>query len=357
MISCFRSMRFLTEKTGRSFSSHAKLNHSIKMTPIQDEKVASNWHYCSDHLPVIGSVLGLRVGSWNKLNTAYIPHMTRLPWKEGFLVQLAKTKSSLYSELTQREEECFENIKALLTGKNSLDILCIQECSDIMFQFLRKSFSSSKIVPFMTDGGMDNHVVTLVKTSDSLRVEKIFSKILWNREYIPKETRTAQNPQGISHFGRDNWRPAQCVNLIKTSPLGKEEEFTVVNIHISCAGKDDNYKIARGNELSEGLQDLYTKNGTTICLGDFNMSRQLLAETGLNKLQNLASYHGHIDAKQPELHAIDQILVRTNLKQFCRSVPLKECSDQRAASVYENAIKPIVLDNCKSYLYTIPCAT
>ncbi len=337
--------RHFTDSRPQSYHSWLK---SIQMTPLQDARAASNWKYCSDHLPVSGNILGMvRVGSWNILNGAYISHMTRPPWQSGYLVEQEKKRSDLYSNLSQREEECYHSIKVLLTGANSLDVLCVQECSTKMFQFLQKAFLSSKVQLFMTDGGMDNHAVTLVKTSNSLRVTSAFSKILWNRTYIPLETKTQENPEGIQQFAQDRWRPAPCVKLIKITPSGKEEEITVVNLHISSAGQKDCYKIARGNELFTGLQELLSEKSTLVAAGDYNMSNQLLDQTGLGLLKNLSDYHAHIDAKKPEIYAIDHLLVKTHKKaaQFCGPIPLKDSPDERAMDVYQNALHPIISFN------------
>ncbi len=343
--SSFQIGRHFTNSHLQSY--HARLK-SIPMTPLQDARAASNWQYCSDHLPVSGNILGMvRVGSWNILNGAYISHMTRLPWQTGYLARQEKKRSDLYSNLSQREEECYHTIKVLLMATNSLDVLCIQECSTKMFQFLQKAFLSSKVQLFMTDGGMDNHAVTLVKTSNSLRVTSAFSKILWNRTYIPIETKTPETPEGVQHFAQDRWRPAPCVKLIKTTPSGQEEEITIVNLHISSAGQNDCYKIERGNELFTGLQELLAEKSTLVAAGDYNMSHQLLDRTGLGLLKNLSDYHAHIDAKKPEIYAIDHLLVKThkNTAQFCGPIPLTESPDKRAIDVYQKALHPVISFN------------
>ena len=324
---------------------------SISLSQEEDISTALHWKYDSDHLPTLAYVLGLRAGTFNILNSAFLHHVVRDCWKNSYFMNQEKMTSKSYPELSMREEQCYLSIKDLmLNGTNSLDILCIQECSDKMFRFLQKEFlklrASNELQLFMTDGGLGNHVVMIVKPSSTIKVTKSFGSALWNRKFVPPATKTLENPNGVTQFDLDIWRPAQIIKLELTTPLGKSIEVVFAGVHISCAGEPDEYRKARANELANGINKLVRTNENVLLLGDFNMSSCVINQSDLNTFSQLALDYGHVDAKEKKIMAIDQILFRTlqpGINKFCGHLPLKDSPALQAAEVYETAITPIVL--------------
>ncbi|MBX9922999.1 MAG: hypothetical protein K2Y01_02715 [Rhabdochlamydiaceae bacterium] len=328
---------------------HSRKLASVFLTPKEDASIAAHWNYPSDHLPALGSILGVRVGTFNILNSAYVHHVIRDCWKTSHFMIQEKIASQMYEGLSLREQECYQSIQALmLNGSKSLDVLCIQECSDKMFMFLRREFSklksSNEIQLFMVDGGMGNHVVMLVKPSLSLKVTASFGKALWSRKFVPPETKSLENPRGVEQFALDVWRPASVVEIEKVTSSGKIEKIVLVGVHVSCAGEQDEYRIDRANELAAGVRELSDPNKTLVTLGDFNMSGCVTSKSDLNILKDLTPGYRHVDAKIPEAMAIDRIFADVDeyRKDFCGPVFLDESSDVRAAEVYKNTLYPIL---------------
>lgn len=345
--------------------SHIK--DTIPLTAAEDAYIAGRWKYPSDHLAVggivsvpgkfyKGEVLPLCVGTWNKLNSDYIHHLTRTPWIEGYYAKLEKIPSLEYPGLSKREEDCVHKIqKLMLSGNKSLDVLCIQECSTQIFNVLHRIFTYTsnrdKIDVFKGQSArlseskdINNHVVTLVRGSAGLTITKVFSKALWQRKYVPNDSKTLENPKGTQTTGMDIWRPALFVEAESISLMGKKEKIMIVNIHVSCAGESDENKIIRCRELSLGLENSNPSKATVIVAGDYNMSDSIIQSTDLNQYKDLSDQHGHIDAKKEEILKIDKILVKSEdpvRTSSCGPISRKEL-DPQADEIYKTALDPII---------------
>ncbi|MBS0626714.1 MAG: hypothetical protein JSS09_00705, partial [Verrucomicrobia bacterium] len=230
------------------YQSHLK--EPISITPAEDAYIAKKWEYPSDHLALGGRVsipgkfekgetLPLCVGTWNKLNSDYIHHLTRPSWIEGYYATLDKIPSLEYPGLSKREEACIHKIQKLMSsGSRSLDVLWIQECASQMFKTLDKistlASNRDKIVIFKSENAalpgnkqINNHVVTLIRCSTGLSITNVFSKPLWQRKYTSPETKTLENPKGVEKIGMDIWRQALFVEAESTSLLGKKEKIVI----------------------------------------------------------------------------------------------------------------------------------
>jgi endonuclease/exonuclease/phosphatase family metal-dependent hydrolase len=320
------------------------------MNSSQDALVASLWEYPSDHLPLFSSVLGLRIGTWNMLNSSFIHHVTRDSWKQSYYMNQEKELSTKYLGFSKREEECCDKIQFLLANeRNLVDILCIQECSTKMFNLLSNEFSQKKVLVLKSNGAslangtaINNHVVTLVKPSRMLKVLSSSSHVMWKRKYIELNSKTKTHPNGIEKFDWDAWRPGLMVELESFSYLGRVEKIRLFNIHISCAGETDTYKEERANELKTKLDELSPPNTTVICAGDFNIPTSNRQKTKLGKMHSLMDRCGHVDAKEPTILGIDDILTRPREKsmhQFCGNLG---SIDPLACRVYNKALHPII---------------
>lgn len=316
----------------------------MKMTPCEDKHIAASWHYPSDHLPQFFHLCGLNLATWNMLNSIFTHHVSREPWQNSYYMNTEKTRSTKYIGFSKREEECCDKIKEFMSGENSLDILCIQECSTKMFNLLKTELANSSIEIVKSNGSLlpggkdiNNHVVTFIKSSPSLKVLESSSHSMWKRKYIKADTQTEE-------FGWDEWRPG-LTSRIEYTPFHKKViNILLANIHISCAGQENGYKIARANELWQNVQKLASPQDTVICMGDYNMTASIRQLSQLGKWSCFCPPCSHVDAKEPEVLSIDAMLVDfkdTQMSKFCGSIDFKE-KDPSASIVYEKGIKPVI---------------
>ncbi len=312
--------------------------HTRTLSPSQNNLIASKWNYPSDHLPVYGNLLGvMKLCTLNTLNSKFMSHYKDPVWKSGYFVMQDQKPSSKYHDLTRREEEVYENILRIIKNPSiSPEVICLQECSDKMCKFLTEQFANEQshlnVQVFTTDGGMDNHVLTLVRTSHNLRVTSAFSKALWNRSYHPRGDKSREE------FGLDQWRPAQGVVVEKITPSGKARRFTVVNVHISSAGKSKDYKMDRVNELCRGANSMSHGDDALVIAGDYNISRSFLRESEFRHDHKiLETPYSNIDAINGLMEPIDLIAVRSrpSLRDYSSIIPIDECSDDRALDAYK----------------------
>lgn len=339
------------KNSGKIFSQTILTNlREISSVPLKYQQtrafVAKHWTEPSDHLPIGTLLFGkIKVVTYNILNSKYVSYHKKGEFETSPLIQKEATPSKLYPNLSLREEESFENIQSLIEGKDGADILCIQECSDKMFKFLQDAFAGKNIELSMTDGKMDNHVVTLVKTSPHLQITESWGKVLFNRKYVPKETVTAENPKGIPQFGEDKWRPAECVKMKIKRETGEENTVTVVNLHISCAGEDIDYKQDRAKEVATRVQSLMSETDFLILAGDFNMPSEFFKGTGLDTFQQASpEILGSLTpaGKEPSrLDQVDHILVSSkNGKAKTHTVTSSPFPGKSTAIFYERVIYP-----------------
>jgi exonuclease III len=328
----------LGSETGVGCQSLVKKLHTRTLTPGQNSLIASRWNYPSDHLPVYANLLGImKMCTFNTLNSKFISHYKNPVWTSGYFVVQDQKPSLKYQGLTLREEEVYENILQMIKkSSNSLEVICLQECSDKMCKFLTEQFANEQshlnMQVLTTDGGLDNHVLTLVKTSHNLRVTSAFSKALWNRSYHPGGDRSREE------FGLDQWRPAQGVVLEKITPFGRACRFTVINVHISSAGKSKDYKISRVNELCRGANLMFHGDDALVIAGDYNISRSCLRESEFRDNHDiLDTPYSNIDAVNGLIEPIDLISVRSRplLRDYSSVIPVEECFDDRASDAYK----------------------
>jgi len=323
----------------------------IALSVCQDQELANNWDYPSDHLPQFFHVCGLNLATWNIFNSIFAHHITREAWKNGGYMSAEKELSTKYLGFSLREEQCCDKIKQFMEGNCSLDILCIQECSTKMFQLLQNEFVNTGVIVTKSQGALlpggkdvNNHVVSLIKPSKSLKLIHSFSYAMWKRKYIKSDSKSETNPEGIEECGWDQWRPG-LISRLEYTPFSKKiHHIVLANIHISCAGEKPDYKIERANELCNKLKTVAGKQDTVICIGDYNMTKSLRQNTKLAKWSNFAAQCSHIDAKKPKILSIDDMLVHfedSKMGLFSGSVTLKE-KDDLAYRVYKNALKPII---------------
>lgn len=332
-------------------SALSRAPDQITLSPCQDQELANNWDYPSDHLPQFFHVCGLNLATWNIFNSIFAHHITREPWQKGGYMSAEKELSDKYLGFSRREEQCCDKIKQLMEGNCSLDILCIQECSTKMFQLLQNEFANTGVVvtrsqAALLPGGKDvnNHVASLIKPSRSLKLVDSFSYTMWKRKYVKADSKTLANPKGVEEFGWDEWRPG-LISRLEYTPFSKKiYSIVLANIHISCAGEKPNYKIERANELWDKLNTIAGKKDMVICTGDYNMTKSLRQNTKLAELRNFAEQCSHVDAKEPEILSIDDMLVNfqdSKMGLFSGSITLKE-KDDLAYRVHQNALKPII---------------
>jgi hypothetical protein len=247
----------------------------LHLTPEEDRQVARNWDYFSDHLFLQARIRGVRVGSCNMLNPAYVGHLDRPGWLESPLV---KREGLICKEtsVSLRMKQGVDKVREAFWGTPSLDVICLQECSEGMIELLQKEFSTDPISLFYRKNGglydgdktINNHVVTLVKHAPHIQLQQVSYPILFRRYYRP-------SPQGAEVLGWDRWRPSVDIRLAVNTAHGSEYVMRLFNIHISSAGQSPARKLARMSEVVSQVKSLTLPDQHVVVMGDTNISSEL----------------------------------------------------------------------------------
>lgn len=319
----------------------------IELSPEQDAFVGRLWSFPSDHLPVCCKVDGYRIGTFNLLNTKFVDYAIkgRLGWENSSITQGNQIASPM-DKLTIRDKHVSLIIQTLLGKENdrkALDCLCIQECSDEMYNHLKaelQEFTGKSFDIVLGDGGHDNHVAIIYNTS-LFSVENFKSEPVFKR-YI----------NSIDSWVLDNWRPVADICLKEKIPHSNEPKiYRVITAHVSSAGEGDTYKVDRLSELHEyAINKIDVNIDATILTGDLNAEKTLLNSI-FEDFTNLASHYSHITSymspRKPDskhyLTLVDHLLVKSEGQEVkSKTINLHDLLDSRAFDVYSNAITTLL---------------
>lgn len=345
MISLFRCRLDRSFGLVRSYVSNNQngMIFNLNKIPVSAQEnlfASQNWLVPSDHIAQYAKINDLRLGTWNILNHLYVPHLSKVPgWRDSYPVQMSKLKSLLFPDFTAREEEICRIIFRVMKEDASVDVLCIQECSDAMFALLKNCFEPKNIAVILSNGNRNNHVVTLVNREVysilDVKIKPIFKR------YIKEK----------AEWFMDEWRPALDVVLEKR---GIPAKFRVVNIHISSAGQSDSYKADRLDEVKSYVEHSQERGIPTIVSGDYNACKSLVGrvfQTGdykslgisYSQFENIVISGG---VEEPHLVSIDDVMLRHPegaARNFeARGIHPKETSDQHSAHAIETLFDPIL---------------
>jgi hypothetical protein len=147
----------------------------IELSSYEDEQAAGLWDFPSDHLPVCAQVNQYRFGSFNILNTKFIDiiinpekNKGRPGWSASPLAKMQAVPSQEKLKISEREKQVCDIIQAFLLEKNehaTLDLLCLQECSNSMIELLREKLENRHFEIISGNGGQNNDVAIIVNTS------------------------------------------------------------------------------------------------------------------------------------------------------------------------------------------------
>lgn len=321
--------------------------HKIALTVEENVIASRKWTYPSDHLPVFGQVNGLRIATFNILNSLYVDHLLSVQgWSESYIVRSERERSLVFSGFSYREEEICRKSVRLLREDPSVEAVCIQECSDRMFHLLKNVLEPLKIAVILGDGKRKNHVVTLVNT-------ELYSVL--DVQIIPVFQRYIKEKE---QWFWDIWRPA--VDLVleeKPNTIRIPNRFRVMNLHISSAGQTPDYKIARLCEVSAYIARSSFAKGPTITCGDFNACKSLAGPVFMpDSFESLCSHHSQIEnivatdnespSEPPHLVSIDDLLVTIpkGTELFHEMFPIhpSQTSDIKAALMLKDVFDPLV---------------
>ena len=239
---------FLSIKDTSLTPEYANNFPKVQLSSEQDVQAGKQWTYPSDHLPVCGKINTHRLGTFNILNTNFIRHtISNRPGWDSSCMSEDNKQLSADKKLTMREEKIRTIIQSLLIGNNDkapLDLLCMQECSDKMFEILKEDFKKINNGSFeiiLGNGGHDNHVAIIFNASvfamENCVVVPVFKRFV---NSLQKEV-------------LDDWRPIIDLRLREITPCLQSAPhiYRVLTAHISSAGKEDTYKKERLTELFE----------------------------------------------------------------------------------------------------------
>ena len=321
----------------------SRVLQKIPLTRAESVRAASTWGYGADHLPVFGRVDDLGVGTLNMLNNAYVHHLEKVEgWKESQIVQRSRIPSDLYPEISAREEEICKLMERLFLTEPCVDLLCLQEVSDPMHRRLALILEPRGIAVVAGNGGMNNHVVTLVNTSKycikDVQVRPIFQRYIREKK----------------EWYWDQWRPAVDVTI--ESKVAIPSEYRIVNSHISSAGQDPKYKEDRLREVDGYLKniDAYLKASQNkeipvLLAGDLNACKTITYKVFNSRFNELCEHYTQIECipvDHPHLVSIDSLMISfsTATKPYHAAfpIPLHKTTDREAAKTHANVIAPIL---------------
>ena len=207
-------------------------------------ELQERWTFPSDHLPIGATVDGLKIASWNVLNTLFIEWIERNG--QGLARSLLVAGQTLVNEegLTRRDQIVADAILQMI--QKGRQMIALQECSQPFIQELQRLLPS-KMALILRSSPFSMDQEAIVYDTDVLKVD---------------------HPQTIE--GIYSTHPKRKLMTVVFQRLDKHNKLSVVNVHIPGEpGGPAHFELARF---------VASCQGPCLALGDFNFDEQQMKD-------------------------------------------------------------------------------
>lgn len=264
---------------------HRKWTTPAKVARVHVGKLGEHWQFPSDHLPVGAEVKGVKVVSWNVLNSNYMTWVIDSDdqgLNNSMITTLHREKGP--DGLTAREQKIIGMVAEMAQTK---DLIALQECSPLFLSRLLAALPENwRMVRSTERYTLDQDAV--IYRADALN-------------YKPENSDIAQNAFPS--------RPDKLVqNLFFETP--SHEPFRVFNTHIP-----GDPALPCKQEFANYLHSAVQEGETTVVLGDNNFEREHMqaayTQAGFCdcEMELHSPWRTNVDPITKESKGIDHILV------------------------------------------------